>query len=91
MEMAKLFASLNLVLLLFFSVRSTVPKVEGSCYLTVVGGGCPDVGACRRTCIPSNDNDSPQRLTKVFCVPPQGGSGWICTCEFDGARDCPPI
>ncbi|GMN46736.1 hypothetical protein TIFTF001_015931 [Ficus carica] len=88
--MAKFSASSSFLLalvLVYISGTAMVPLV-GACYVSVVGGGCPNVAACRQTCSPCYRGVG---RVAAYCRAAGGGIPYeSCVCSFSGGAPCPP-
>ncbi|KAJ0093098.1 hypothetical protein Patl1_25313 [Pistacia atlantica] len=88
--MAKFSASFYLLvaMLVFASVKSMLPKVEGACEKATIGGGCPDVSKCVELCRPCYRGVG---IIAVFCRAAGGGIPYDqCICSFKRGAPCDP-
>ncbi|PON80017.1 hypothetical protein PanWU01x14_004670 [Parasponia andersonii] len=88
--MAKFSASswLLLAFLVYISVKTAILHFVGGCSLAVLGGGCPNITACRMTCAPCYRGVG--RVAPYCRAAGVGIPFESCVCSFSRGAPCPP-
>ncbi|XAR57266.1 hypothetical protein NMG60_11025338 [Bertholletia excelsa] len=73
---------------MLLAMQAMLPVTEASCYIDILGGGCPDKTKCFAACAPCYIGIG---IVKTYCVAPGGGIlYWRCRCDMEKGAPCNP-